>query len=101
MTTLRVTTEITDDTPLAMLTVGQLRDILRGSVAAQSQHTAQETETQYVRGIQGIADLFKVSKMTAQLWKDSWLRPAVHQTGRTILTDVAQARKLYEARCTP
>lgn len=48
-----------------------------------------------VYGIKGIADLFDVCNKTASEWKKSWLKPAIKQEGRKIMTDVEYALKLY------
>lgn len=49
----------------------------------------------YVHGLQGIADLFDVSKVTAQKYKNTWLAGAVKQNGKTLLTDTEMALKLF------
>ena len=49
----------------------------------------------YVHGLQGIADLFDVSKVTAQKYKNTWLASAVKQNGKTLLTDTEMALKLF------
>lgn len=54
-------------------------------------------EKRYVYGIQGIADLFRVSKPTASLYKRTWLAPAVSQRGRKIITDAEMAMSLFVA----
>jgi hypothetical protein len=52
---------VTDNTPLAMLTVGQLKDILQ-DVMAHNQHSPEAQPSEhaqgYVYGIKGIRDLF-------------------------------------------
>ena len=49
----------------------------------------------YVHGLQGIADLFNVTKVTAQKYKNTWLASAVKQNGKTLLTDTEMALKLF------
>lgn len=49
----------------------------------------------YVHGLQGIADLFNVTKVTAQKYKNTWLAGAVKQNGKTLLTDTEMALKLF------
>ena len=49
----------------------------------------------YLHGLQGIADLFDVSKVTAQKYKNTWLAGAVKQNGKTLLTDTEMALKLF------
>lgn len=51
-----------------------------------------------VFGIRGIRTLFGVSHATAQRYKDTFLRPAISQTGRVIVTDVAKAIELFNER---
>lgn len=84
--------EITDDTPIAMLTVGQLREFLQSLTPVPAE---QEKKHEYVKGVVGIERLFGVSHTTAQRYKDGFLRPAVTQRGRTIYTDVELARELF------
>ena len=56
-----------------------------------------ETESgkRYVYGIRGIRELFNVSHVTAQRYKQTWLQPAVTQRGRKIITDVDKAMELF------
>ncbi len=49
----------------------------------------------FVTGLQGIADLFGVSKVTAQKYKNTWLANAVKQQGKILLTDTEKALKLF------
>lgn len=82
-----------EETPLAMLTIGQLREIL-----ADIQKPAPEAATtaaNYVYGLQGIQGLFNVSKKTAQRYKDGILRDAVMQSGRKLVIDVDKAMALF------
>lgn len=48
-----------------------------------------------VYGIRGIMGLFNVSVNTAQRYKDTFLRDAVTQRGKKIITNVALAKKLF------
>lgn len=48
-----------------------------------------------VYGLEGIMSLFGVSKTTASLYKNTFLRPAVSQQGNVILTDVKEALRLF------
>jgi len=74
------------DTPLSQLTV---RDLL--GIIAQNSDTPGS-----VRGIEGIALIFDVSISTAKRIKASGIiDKAVSQKGRVIVTDVAQARRLW------
>lgn len=48
-----------------------------------------------VYGIRGIMGLFNVSINTAQRYKATFLKEAVSQRGRKIITNVALAKKLF------
>ena len=49
----------------------------------------------HVYGLKGIEELFHVSHKTAQKYKDSFLKPAVRQNGRKIITDADYAMELF------
>ena len=49
----------------------------------------------YVYGLKGISNLFGVSKVTAQKYKDGILKDAVYQSGRKIVVDADKARALF------
>lgn len=88
--------EITETTPVAMLTVGQLRDFL--GIAKQDDRPREppkNEEKRLVYGLQGIQRLFNVSHVTAQRYKDTFLAPAVSQQGRKIVVDVEKALQLF------
>lgn len=90
-------TLISNDTPVAMLTVGQLREALGiQSVDTESVMSAEKGKPkQYVYGLAGIRKLFNVSHPTAQKYKDGILRDAVSQRGRVIVVDVEKAMELF------
>lgn len=48
-----------------------------------------------VYGLRGIMDLFGVKKNTAQNYKNTWLKPAVHQVGKKIIVNVPEALELF------
>lgn len=52
----------------------------------------------YVYGIRGIQDLFNVSHVTAQKYKDGILRDAIYQSGRKIVVDVEKAMELFNSK---
>lgn len=52
----------------------------------------------YVRGLDGIAELFGVHRITAWRYKNTFLAPAVKQRGRVILTDVEEALRLFDQK---
>ena len=60
-----------------------------------SRQIERESLPTYVHGLQGIADLFGVSKVTAQKYKNTWLADAVKQNGKTLLTNTEMALKLF------
>ena len=99
---------IDEDTFVVQLTVGQLVSYLKKSfrmLAEEPKADKAEPEVQVdgptfagrlAYGIVGIERVFGVSHKTAQQWKDGWMKPAVRQNGRKIVTDVAYAMKLLE-----
>ncbi|KXB75077.1 hypothetical protein HMPREF1860_01906 [Prevotella amnii] len=58
----------------------------------------EKSRREFVYGIQGIASLFKVSRQTAQIYKNTWLKPAVSQRGRTIKVDKELALELFDKK---
>ena len=95
--------QITDSTPVAMLTVGQQKELIQGwvkevlGVSNISMHQ-KETEKRYVYGIAGIASLFNVSYVTAFNLKNGILKPAVFQQGRRIICDAEMAMELFKTQ---
>ncbi len=49
----------------------------------------------YVHGLKGIQELFNVSHVTAQRYKDGILKDAVYQSGRKIVVDADKAIELF------
>ena len=91
--------QITDDTPIAMLTVGQLKSVLDSSLRERtdkSDETNAATPKRYVHGVVGIKQLFNCSYPTAHKLKETILKPAVTQQGRVIIVDVDFAMKLFK-----
>ena len=93
--------QITDETPIAMLTVGQQRELFKewfkefsGDNKSAPPSSAQSSK-RYVYGIAGIATLFQTSYATAQKLKDGVLRPAIYQQGRKIMVDADLAMELF------
>ena len=84
------------NTPLAMMTIGQLMEILSGSEPVSKFNPS--PEKRYVYGLRGIKELFHVSIRTAQIWKDTIIKEAVYQNGRTIVVDAEKALKLFNER---
>ncbi len=80
------------DTPLAMMTLGQLVDVIKRAVP----QVPQQKDQNFIYGLRGIQRLFGVSHKTAQFWKNTWLAPACLQLGKTIIVDREKAIKLFE-----
>ena len=55
-------------------------------------------DKEYMFGLTGIQQEFGISHKTAQAWKNTWLAPAIEQTGKVILCDKAMAHELFKAR---
>ena len=88
--------KITGDTPIAALTVSQFLELLEKRRSPEPTPATTVDYTQgYVHGLKGIRELFGVSHTTAQRYKDTFLKPAVKQSGRVIITDVAKALELF------
>lgn len=87
----------TDATPIAALTVGELKDLIRDFVP-QAPTRATSPSANLVYGIRGIEKLFGVSHKTAQYYKDHIIREAVMQNGRKIVVDADLALKLFNER---
>lgn len=92
--------QITDSTPVAMLTVGQQKELFQGWVrellgTANIAAPSEESTKRYVYGIAGIASLFNVSYVTACKLKDGILQPAILQQGRKIMCDAELAIKIF------
>lgn len=86
---------ITNDTPIAMLTVGQLKSVLETTVAAQPSMPTSNSEKKYEYGIRGLARIFGCSVATAHRIKRSGrIDGAIKQIGRKIIVDVDLALEL-------
>lgn len=86
---------ISEDTPLAMMTIGQLLRVLR--VDSEAVMKEKKEEKTYVYGLKGIQNLFHVSHTTAQIYKDGIIKDACYQSGRKIVVDVEKAMELFNA----
>ena len=90
---------IENTTPIAALTVGDLKELLRElniNPNAAASRPATGNGKRYVYGLKGIQSLFHCSHLTAQRYKDTFLAPAVMQQGRKIVIDVEQAVELFK-----
>lgn len=85
---------INKETPLAMLTIGQLDEFLDAKFKANQKTTSPK---KYVYGLEGICSLFNCRLNKAQELKKGVIRDAVIQHGRKIMVDVEKALELYEA----
>ena len=78
---------IEDTTPIAALTVADLKALLKDYLREQKNATippVTSTGKRYVYGLKGIQDLFGVCHLTAQRYKDGFLAPACMQNGRKL-----------------
>ena len=86
--------QVNKDTPIAMLTVGQLKEFLQGENIVPTKEVIEPKK--YAYGLQGIRKLFDVSHVTAQRYKDSIIADACFQQGRKIVVDVDKAMELFQ-----
>lgn len=90
------------DNQVIVITGQQLKEFAREiadlilSARDTEQPSRKPTAKRYVYGLRGIRDLFNVSHVTAQKYKDTILAPAVMQRGRKIVVDVDEALRLYK-----
>ena len=82
-------------TPLAMLTVGQLDEFL--AERFKTLNSSPTTPKRYVYGLEGICSIFNCRLNKAQELKKGIIKDAVTQHGRKIMVDVDKAIALYEA----
>lgn len=92
--------QITESTPVAMLTVGQQKQLIQDWVreilgTSKPSEPSRESDKRYVYGIAGIATLFQVSYVTAHKLKNGILKPAILQQGRRIMCDAEMAMSLF------
>lgn len=90
---------VTNETPIAMLTVGQLKEVLKLDQQKEEilvKHNF--TDKKYAYGLRGIRETFKVSHATAQKYKDGILKDAITQHGRKIIMDIDKAMKLFKEK---
>lgn len=87
--------EITSDTRIIDLTVGQLMDLFAKAQAPATQ-TQPKEEKRLVYGITGIAQIFNCSMTTANRIKASGrIDDAITQHGRIIVVDANKALQLF------
>lgn len=83
---------VTNETPLAMMTLGDLKEALQTSSIPHEQ-----SEKKYVYGIEGICSLFNCRRNVAIKYKEGIIRDAVYQHGRKIIVDAEKAIQLFES----
>lgn len=89
-----MTNYVDSSTPIAMLTVGQLVEVLSDKLPTTVVETV-ANEKKYVYGIAGIARLFNCSIPTANRIKASGkINGAIRQIGRKIVVDADLALEL-------
>jgi len=91
---------IDDTTPIAALTVGNLKQLITDLVREQKADAippVTQAGKRFVYGLKGIQDLFGVCHLTAQRYKDGFLAPACMQNGRKIVVDVDLAIELFNS----
>lgn len=92
-------TTVTNETPIAMLTVGQLKEVLNqahnGNLIPVEVREQADPAKRYVYGLGGIRRLFGVSHTTAQRYKDTFLKEAERQNGKKIVVDADKALELF------
>ena len=87
--------------PLYTLTVEEFVQLLDEHINAALKITQPQTAKpagRHVYGLRGIETLFGVSHKTAQMYKDTFLAPAVKQNGRKIVVDADLALELFNNR---
>jgi hypothetical protein len=84
-----------NETPVVMLTVGQLKEALKSNETTDEATNTPHGERKYVYGIAGIARLFNCSMPTANRIKQSGrIDKAIKQIGRKIIVDADLAMEL-------
>ena len=102
--------EITENTPVVMLTVGQLAEYFKGrpgTAAGPDQDAGRKNpraagpepgtaQSKYVYGLRGIRNRYGVGTNTACSWASGLLAPAVIREGRKIIVDTEKADRILE-----
>lgn len=86
--------EISRDTRIIDLTIGELEEWLVSKGVSERQEQAKNSQD-YVYGLNGIMELFGCSKSKAQRLKNGVLAPAVSQNGKLIVVDARKAMELF------
>ena len=91
-----MTAIINDSTPIALLTVGQMKELFFSD--RQPEPVVLSNEKRLVYGLRGIRNLFSVSHATAYRYKETIIKDAVSQQGRKIVVDVDKALELFNQK---
>lgn len=83
---------ITENTPVVMLTVGQLAEYFKGRPGT----AAGPDQRKYIYGLRGIRNRYGVGTNTACSWASGLLAPAVIREGRKIIVDTEKADRILE-----
>lgn len=88
---------ITTQNNVIITNADTLLDAIRGEIKKAIAEVRQEEKEgkEYVYGLDGIAKLFGVSKVTASIYKRTFLAEAILQRGRQIVCDVEKAKRLF------
>lgn len=96
------TYQITKDTPIAALTVGQFEDRLLGILNANNSERESTVtvvngfnDKDHIFGLRKLANFLKVSWSTAQIWKNTFLKPAILRDGRKLVFDKKKTMELF------
>ena len=83
-------------TYIADLTTDELQDLIFKTVA---EALASLRPQNYLKGLEGLMQIFNCSKSTAKRIKKSGaIKKAIRQQGRTFITNVELARQLYGSK---
>jgi hypothetical protein len=104
--------QITKDTPIAMMTLGQLEEHLTTHLTEHMKtalfpqplldildkqvQLEEKKSRRYEHGVAGIRRIFNCSYPTAHKLKETIIKDAVLQQGRVIMVDVDLALKLFQ-----
>lgn len=86
--------EITSNTRIIDLTIGEVEEWLKGLNIVAPQKPSPK---HYVYGIAGIMSLFGCSKSKAVRLKNGVIAPACCQNGRSIVVDAEKAMELFNS----
>lgn len=90
-------------TPLYALSIEEFTELLDERIKAAINNEAVSMPAakpagRLVYGLKGIRELFGVSHLTVQRYKDGILAPAIKQNGRKIVVDVDYAMELFNEK---